>query len=76
MDYTNIIELFTSTSVTEVNEFLKLGWILLGVPNEENYGYILGWNKQNGDTSIYPPEHLLYSAEIKKILEESKKIFE
>ena len=65
MDYENIIEIVELEQYSEVNKYLKCGWLLLSasvavVPylNEGTIKrsiYSIGWNKKNGEVQ-YPQE--------------------
>lgn len=63
MDYENIIEVIELEYYSEVNKYLKCGWILLSasaaVAPYGDYGvqkksiYSIGWDKKNGEVQ-YP----------------------
>ena len=65
MDYENIIEIVELEQYSEVNKYLKCGWLLLSasvaVAPYANQGvqersiYSIGWNKKNGEVQ-YPPK--------------------
>lgn len=62
MDYENIIEIIELRDYSEVNKYLKCGWVLLSASvavGSSPYGverdriYSIGWNRKNGEVQ-YP----------------------
>lgn len=50
-DVGELLELPPSTTATEVNDFLALGWVLLRVA-DGRFAYLVGWLRERGEAEL------------------------
>ncbi|MDE6424526.1 MAG: hypothetical protein K2K89_00030 [Ruminococcus sp.] len=76
MDYENIVEIVELERYSEVNKYLKCGWILLSAsvavaPGaygvERDRIYSIGWNRKNGEVQYPVSEYSQVSEQSQKL---------